>query len=232
MKKKRIAFVPADDRNWELYGKKLLNSLRKFHSEEQLPLVRIDKPADDPMWFYRAKPIIAKELLEQYEIVIGMDADQIVTGDLSDLWRESEGNFDVGTVLNDPTYPIQIWDIQPYFNNGLVVMKSKEFVDHWLRLCYTPHFDRAQFREQDMLNILCSDYFNYRVKCFDYSDKIYGEFAKPSWIHAELKDNKIMINNRQLNIIHFGGGAGSPDKGNYRLRFQTSVVKYIDSLVK
>lgn len=236
--KKRVVFVPADNNNLK-FVEQLQNSLRKFHSEEELPLIRFDNPnPQDKSFWYRAKPVIASQLLQEYETVIGLDADQIILGDISHIWGI---DADVGVVLNDFNYPINVWDIgpqfgTPYFNNGLVVMKSKKFVDHWLRLCNSPHFDRYQFREQDFLTLLCSDYFDYRVDCLDLGDKIHGEYAKSLWPQAKLTDGKIYIPHpsgldKQLLVIHFGGGNDS-SKGNYRIRFQPEVVKYIEGLIK
>ena len=229
--KKRVVFVPADSNN-DKFFQQFKNSLRKFHSEEDLPLLRFDNPTSDPYFFYRAKPIIARELIKEYETVIGADADQIVCGDISSIWNESE-YFDIGVVMNDPTYPIKLWDISPpnrYYNNGLVVLRSREFIDHWHRLCFSEHFNHYQFREQDLLNILCSDYHNYKVRWLEEKD-FYGEQAKPYWAKARLIDNKIMIGTAQLKIIHFGGG-NIPNKGNFRIRFQEDVVKKIEELIK
>lgn len=226
LKKKTVAFVPADNTHLEEF-RKFENSLRKFHNEEDLPLLRFNNPSGDPRFWYRAKPVIARTLIQEYECVIGFDADQIVTGDLSHIW---EGDYDVATVLNDPSYPIQLWDIQPYFNNGLVVLKSEAFINHWYRLCLSSHFEKYQFREQDLLNILCSDYHNYKVKCLDLGDKIHGEFAKPLWAKCELIGDKIMVGDKQLCMIHFGGG-NIPNKGNYRIKFQPDVIKRIEQLI-
>lgn len=228
MKKPRVAFCPADQNN-EKFFQQLLSSLRKFHTEEELPLIRYDlKDNNDQHKWYRATPTIARELLKDYEVVIKLDADQIITGSLSDIW---EGDFDVATVLNDPNYPIQTWDIKPYFNLGLVVIKNPEFIEHWGRLCYSDHFLKYQFREQDLYNILCSDYHDYKVKCLD-GESIYGESAKPLWATAQLVGGKLMAGGKQINIIHFGGGSGDASKGNLKIRFQEDVVKWLDQLIK
>lgn len=230
-KKKRILFAPADDKNWELFGKQFINSLRKFHDEGNLPFLRVDNTTNDPHFFYRAKPIIARELMKEYETVIGADIDQVICGDISFIWNENE-YFDVGVVMNDPSYPINLWDISPdgrYYNNGLVVMQSPEFVDHWHRLCFSPHFERYQFREQDLLNILCSDYHNYKVKWLEEKD-FYGEQAKPFWAKAKMVEDKIMIGDAELKVIHFGGG-NIPNKGNFKIKFQPEVVKRIEELI-
>lgn len=229
--KKRIIFVPADNNHLEEF-KKFEISLRKFHSEKDLPLLRFDNPTQNPSFWYRAKPILARELLKEYETVIGADSDQIVCGDISSIWNETD-YFDVGVVMNDPTYPIGLWDISPgsrYYNNGLVVLRSREFVDHWYRLCHSPHFLNYQFREQDLLNILCSDYHNYKVKWLEEKD-FYGEQAKPFWAKAKLEGDKIMVEGHEIKVIHFGGG-NIPNKGNYRIKFQPGVVERIEWLIK
>ncbi len=233
---KTIIAIPCDssERN-QMFLKQLLKSLEHFHPnspEKQFDIRIFDNPGDKDFW-YRSAPIMAKQLFEEgYERVIKMDADQVILGSLDDILNDTE-EYDVGVVLNDPSYPIQVWDITHprYFNNGLVVLRSKEFVDHWYKLCFSPHFQNYQYREQDLLTLLCSDYFNYKVKMLDNPKKVYGELAKPSWTQAVLKDDKVMIGNTEICVIHFGGG-NSPDKGNYRIRFMPEVVSYIDKLIK
>lgn len=225
---KRIMFVPADEGHIGQYNQ-FVNSVRKFHSEEELPILRVDTNGDPHFW-YRAKPIIASDLIKEYETVIGADADQICLAPLTEIW---EGEFDAGLVLNDQAYPIGVWDITHpnYFNNGLVVLKSKEFIDHWLRLCLSDHFLKYQFREQDILNILASNYFNYKIKRLE-GQKLYGEVAKPKWSQFDLIDGKVMLNGQQLCMIHFGGGQDDPSKGNYRIRFKPEVVEFIEKQIK
>lgn len=237
MKNKVIAVSIADANNLK-YFEKLKNSLRKFHTEEELPLALIGpeqlKGNPDPHFFYRATPILGKQFFDLgYDTVIKLDCDQIITSDLNYILKDIE-EYDIGTVLND--LPLRVWDIQTYYNCGLVVMKSKEFVNHWLSLCYSQHFDHYQFREQDILSILTSDYFKYKVKCYDLGDRWNGLVAKSLWIKSYMEDNKIMIDTpqgkKQLSIIHFAGGNSDPSKGNYGIKFQPDVVKFIDSLVK
>ena len=107
---KKVAFCPADNNHLEEF-KKLETSLRKFHTPEELPLLRFDNTTSDPHFFYRATPILARELLKEYDLVIKLDSDQIICGELSYLWQEDD--FDVGVVMNDPSYPIPLWDITP-----------------------------------------------------------------------------------------------------------------------
>ncbi len=235
---KTIIAIPCDqsERN-QMFLKQLLKSLEHFHPnspKKEFDIRVFDNPnPNDKNFWYRSAPIVATQLLEEgYERIIKMDVDQIITGSLEDILNDTD-EYDVGVVLNDPSWPIQVWDISHpnYVNNGFVVLKSKEFVDHWLKLCLSSHFQNYQYREQDFLTLLCSDYFNYKVKCLDTNKKVYGEVIKPQWTQTEVKDNKIMLGNTQICVIHFGGG-NAPDKGNYRIRFPESVSQYIDKLIK
>jgi hypothetical protein len=225
---KRIYYTIATAK-YENDFQQLLKSFTKYHPNDQLVRFAEESVPNVPAFFYRATPYFAKKLFDEgYTEICHLDADQIILGNLDEIW---EGDYDVATVLNDPSYPIKVWDCQQYFNNGLNVFKSPDFINHWNRLCYTPHFNNYQFREQDLLTILASDYFNYKVKVLDF-DKIYGEFAKPVWKDAKVEGDKIMIADKQLMVIHFGGGAGNPSKGNFRIRFQPEVSKFIEGILK
>lgn len=271
---KQIAFIPADD-NTLKYAEMCINSLRKFHSEEELPVVVIkgddlkQRLVKDPMFFYRAASVLGKEFMEKgWDLVIKLDADMLITGDLSELWN-TEDNWDIAVVQNSNPKNLQehqdatgqiltVLDIHPlhYVNAGLVAMRSKEFVNHWYDLCYSYHFDTYQFKEQDLLNILVH-YGNYKTKFLDASNKWYGLILKGYEIAVEVEDvlqdglgsspfpqsrtNQRLIlkkngtwpqeEDKQIIVWHAAGG-NTPNKMNYRTKFQPSVVKYLDQLIK
>ena len=175
--KKIVAFTIADNNNLKYY-EMMKNSLRKFHSEEELPLILFGGNdialTQDREIFYRATPVFLNSLIDEYETIVKLDCDQIITGNIAHTW---EGEFDVAVVHNSnprerAVIEVKVWDIPPeaYLNNGLVVVKSAEFVRHWYKLCYSAHFPQYQMREQDLLNILVY-YGNYRVKFLDLNDK-------------------------------------------------------------
>jgi hypothetical protein len=260
-KKPRVAFTIADEKNYWMV-EKLTNSLRKFHTEEELPLIVIsgedlkNRLEDDPNFFYRATPVVGKELLQEYEMVLKLDVDQTITGDLDFLIKST--GWDVGTVINFNPRDMQIygavtvWDIgiNDYFNCGLVAMRSEAFVDEWLRLCMSGHFNNYQMREQDLLNIVCH-YFNFKVKCFDVYDSIHqynawhGLISKGHWQEMEMMEDKDAKNGKRLvlkptkdgynprlaeiKVLHWGGG-NDEQKLHYRTRFSDEVVAYLDWL--
>jgi len=245
---KKIAFCIADDNNLK-YAEMMEKSLRKFHSKEELPLLVVSgadlqkRLVNNPMFYYRATPIIASELTSDNDVIIKIDADSIITGDISDAWKEKS---DVSVVLNSNpkeylAYPYTIWDIAPfeYFNCGFVVMKNKRFVDYWKLLCFSSHFNNYQMREQDLLNIMCH-YGDYRIEILDAGDSLWGLSSKGYWQYIEVDNNKLVLNpiegyppvQKTIKVIHWGGGNTDPQKMNYRIRFSEPVCKYLDKLIK
>lgn len=253
MKKPVFVFTIADDNNLKL-AKNLENSFKKFHPDVPFHVVQGDELKEyleDPNFFYRATPIVAEKYIQDYELVLKIDADSIITGDLTYVFETKD--YDVGTVINwnrvDPKLYglVQGWGIAPpeYMNCGFVAMRSEQFIKHWKNICFSPQFERLQYREQDLLNILIY-YGNYNVRCFDHGDgpanmhAWWGLIAKGEWIRAELRGDEIIIpkgednfpnRDMELKVIHFAGG-NSGVKGNYKTMFSDEVVERLDYLVK
>jgi len=273
-KKPVLIFTCADKNNFQ-YTILMVNSLTKFHkpgdvdivvftdedSKEQLAKlpkgveVRDLKPYYEryghPGFYYRQKPTIAEEYIRDYELVLGLDSDQIITGSLDYILNTKD--YDIGTVMNwnrtdVQTYgPVQGWGIGPveYFNCGLVAMRSEKFVHHWNVLCDTPQYERLQYREQDLLNILCY-YGNYDVRCFDHGDGIanynawHGLVAKGELLTAIVKDGEIIvpkgegehpfpIRDMTVKVIHAAGG-NIANKMNYHTWTNDEVAQRLDIL--
>lgn len=275
MKKPVIIFSCADQNNFP-YAVKMFRSLTKFHDPKEVDMVLytnekrpelikalpkgirvedLSKHLEDPYFFYRQKPIIAEPLMDEYDLVLGMDSDQIITGSLDYIFKTAD--YDIGTVLNYNRVDPQMYGFveisrvgigpMDYFNCGFVAMRSKDFVHRWKVACYSPQFDRMQYREQDILNILC--YFgNYNVRCFDHTDGVakyhawHGLIVKGELTRAVLKGEEIIIPQGEgdtpfppvdmtVKVIHTGGG-NQPNKLNYQTWFtDENIVKRIDYLV-
>jgi hypothetical protein len=269
MEKQPVLIFTVADKNNLQYARQMLNSLRKFHPDVPVVLVtdETDKQKlpknvtiedltpylkDDPAFFYRQKPIIAEKYMDEYELVLGLDADQIITGNLDYIFNTKD--YDIGTVINwnraDPQVYglVQFQGITPveYFNCGLVAMRSKKFVHDWKTLCFTPQFDRLQYKEQDILNAMCY-YGNWNVRCFDNTDGVakyyawHGLIAKGELGRAKIEGDNIIIpqglgdtpfppTNITLKVIHAAGG-NQPDKLNFKTRVSEEVSDKLDYLV-
>ena len=242
---KRIFWTIADQKNLE-YFVKLQNSFKKFCPKEELRLFDdlAIQQTKDPLIFYRATPYFTKRLMQEgYNEICKLDSDQIITGNLDHVW---EGDFDIGVVQNSnpremATYSISVWDIPPldYVNCGFVVMKNKAFVEHWWRLCDSSHFNNYQMREQDLLNIMVF-YGDYKVKFLDKSNKWHGLVWKGYEPTVQLKEGKLILSKndewpkdeeKELVCWHVAGG-NTPNKMNYRIKFQPDVAQYLEKLTK
>jgi hypothetical protein len=248
---KTCFFSLATDETNMGYYKMMRNSLKKFHPDIPHLLYdkeKIKKYLDDPMWMYRSSPSILYELRNDYDLIIQINADQIVTGPLDEILK---GDYELGVVYNynrvDPTMygAVSVLDIpnQYYYNLGTVAVHSKALIEHWYRLCYTYHFMNYRYREQDLVNIMAY-YGNYKVKCFDEVDpktkdsSYYGLKSKGEWHKAIMRDDKLILpraedgypeRDKILRILHWAGGDAAL-KMNYRTYFSQPCIIYLDWL--
>lgn len=245
--------VMYDDRDPQL-SKNFINSIRKFHDEKELPIKevkRTDKQewVDDPHFYFRAKGLIAKEFINDYELVIVADSDQICLGSLDYVLNSS--GWDVGTVLNwnrtDPNIYglVSVFNIDPrkYFNAGLIAFRNNDVVDHLVHMCNSPYFHSLQYREQDILNIILH-FGMYKVNCFDTEDTLsgynawHGLIAKGEGLRMKKINNDVVllpdeggypIKPTFIKMFHWAGG--SHENKNHRLSFNEEMIEYIDYLI-
>ncbi len=251
MKKKAVIFTVADEAN-KPFADQLEKSLRKFHSEEEVDFICYSaEDVGDKVNYYRQKPMFARFLIKTYDLVIGMDADQIITGKLDYILNEK---YEVGVVMNfNPTDfkkygPICVFDIPPqdYMNAGLVAMRSERFIINWWRLCTSAHFKNLQYKEQDLLNIMVQ-YGDFQVECFDFPNKAknysawHGLVSKGEYAKMVMKDGKLILpkgengypeEDKEIKALHSAGGAGEKKiNESYRLYFNEEVISYLDGLI-
>lgn len=247
---KIIAFTIADDKN-KVHADKMIASLHKFHPDIEVKVYGA-KEVGEQKNYYRTTPMFAKDLIKDYDLVLKLDADMLITGNLDYLFEEK---YDVGTVLNynrvdQKTYgDITVFDVPPqmYVNAGLVAMTSKKFIDHWWYLCNSYHFDNLRYREQDLLNILVH-YGDYQVECFDFPNRVknysawHGLIAKGEYNKMIMRDGKLILPknkdrypeaDKEIKVLHSAGGGNEPKIGDaYRTLFSEEVITYIDGLIK
>lgn len=253
MKKPVLFFTIADDNNLK-YAKSLENSFKKFHKDIPFYIVQGEElkryTTDDPAFFYRSTPVLAERFIKEYDLVVKIDADSVVLGDLSYIWETKD--YDIGGVLNynlpdAQTYGlVQQQGILPieYVNCGLVAMRSEQFIHEWSVWCFTPQFERYQYREQDGLNIKIY-HGNWNCRIFDHGDGpanmygFWGLFGKTFWNKAELRGNKIIVPkveggipqfDTEIKIAHMAGGAGTK-KDAWGLYFNEKIMKRISFLI-
>ena len=234
--------ITSQDEVNQRYTRMMSASLKKFHPD----IPHIIKPFMPDLNF-RIYAFYGRELAKEYDLVINIDNDSIVTGSLNDILNDD--SYDIGAVLNnnlvDPQ--LQMWDTPAplYINAGLVAIRGKRLWDWWFALSNSYHAASYRFREQDMLNIIFS-YGDCRTKIFDQSDSWYGLISKGRWNKIVLKDDKLFMpkkvieeynstgysftdKDKEIKLIHWAGG--QVPKMNYWPLFEKSVAERIELLV-
>ena len=234
MKKKVCFFTVASEGENMRYAKMMANSLKKFHKD----IPHIIKPFDN-LHNFRIYALHGKELAKEYELVINIDNDSIVTGSLDHIINDD--SYELGCVLNnnliDPR--LKMWDTPDsfYLNAGFVAIRGQRPWEWWHKLNYSPHWQFYRFREQDMLNIMFH-YGDLKTKIFDMSNMWHGLVHKGQWHKFILKDKQVILpkekgvcdEDKIIKIIHWAGG--QVPKMNYWVSFTKEVAEHLDYLVK
>lgn len=272
-KKPAVFFAACDQENFP-YAVMFWRSLTKFHKPSEIDMILYtteSRPEElkklpkgikiiditeklelDPMFWYRQKSVLSEPLLKDYELAVGFDCDQLVLGSLDYILKTKD--YDVATVLNynkpdaEAYGVIGAQGIHPaeYFNCGLVAIRSEKFAHHWTVCNFSEQFNRLQYKEQDIYNILCY-YGNYNVRCLDHGDGVagmqawWGLFSKTYWFDAILKDGEVIVPkvegdplrtvDTQLTVIHWAGGKDGK-KLEWHTRFNDEVSAFMDTLVQ
>jgi len=187
-----------------------------------------------------SKPLLGKKLFKDYDRIILMDADQLVTGPLTELidsqWELAgvRSNDDQGRsrplgAFCTPKIP---WE--RYLNCGLCGVGKPSAWDKWdyLNRNHNPHMEDA---EQGTWNELFYS-GEYQTKLLDPVDQniIYGVAANSAhWNSLYIEDNKIMLNltgtPKWVKVLHRAGvgGIGAPYNKFEDSRFHPDVAAYL-----
>lgn len=243
--------VALDEQNQE-YADKMIRSF-KYYNDYPLKTFTIEDFTDllghKPEYndFYRLTPMFARSLIDEYELVVRLDADQVILGKL-DYIVDHRKDYDLGTVLNinriDPLryempkgYGIEA---NEYYNMGLLAFTNKKLLEHLWKLCHSKYYYRLRFREQDIMNIL-AHYGDYKVRCFDhydYKNKYYawhGLVAKGEGSKMILDGDTVILpkgkdnypdHDLVIKAYHWAGGDGEV-KWNLHNHFNEELAKHI-----
>jgi len=132
---------------------------------------------------------------ENYELVINLDSDVVVTGRLDEMLV---GDYDIGATQSASL---------DYYNSGVWSSTSKEFVRTNLKLNLDSHFC-----ENWAFVHLVRYYKGAKaiVKVFDdVNEKVwYNERSRQWWNRLTVKDEKLYTPDREVKILHWAGGMG------------------------
>lgn len=233
-----VFYTYVSDNYYEAVGTpKLVNSFKKFHPDIRFHVFR--QAEVDAVWrknpgltWDTAKAAFARELYNDYKLVVQMDSDQMVTGELTEIIK---GDYDLGSVMNNNEYDPKAtlsWFVpwQNYVNAGLIACTKKEFWDVYAAVCRV-YGEMTGFKEQDVLNtLLWSGAYKYRV--FDALDQTthYGTSSRGQWTKMHMEGDKIMLHDKQVKVIHQAGGHSLPKMSLNDGDFAPDVLKRLREL--
>lgn len=200
-----------------------------------------------------SKAAFALQLYEEYEIVVNIDADHIITARLDEILI---GDYDVGVAAAFSNFRNGACSIksmvveangrvnshrehafcppQSYIEAGLIAGR-KYFWDimQWNSLI---HAHEMVHKEQDVLNIIIK-FIPFNVKILDgHTDPNhpahkmwYGTAIMGREMGAILQDDKILLNNKPIKTIHFSKLRYPKD--HPRSLFSASVCDFIYSKI-
>lgn len=224
-----IFYSIVSDNYYETVGiKGLLNSFKKFHPDIPFKVFRqaeIDRVWSENSWINwdLAKATFGKKIANDYKLVVCMDADQLITGKLTELF---EANVDLISVMNNNSFDLKAirpnvpW--QCYVNAGLIGSTKKDFWSIWETECKRYGLT-VGFREQDVLNdLFWNGKYSYRILDALDQNVYYGTSSRGSWDKMTMEGDKVMLNGKQVKILHEAGGHSLPkmDFENWSLNYE------------
>jgi hypothetical protein len=234
----------CEDRYFEAVGgKKLTNSFKYFHPDIELHFHGDAEIAEFQkvypwMGWASMDPILMGRFAKDYDLIVHLDADTIVTGKLDEILIADydlagvRNNNDEGTASATRcifgTHIAGIDARWQYLNAGLVAVHNNDFWSEFLDgVLHMPQ--HSGFGEQDVWNnIFWSG--RYKTKILDPRDKplYYGVSAQLSppgqpmqysWSKMYMKDGKLWLYEKEVKIIHHANGFGLP-----KLQYQDWVI--------
>lgn len=172
---------------------------------------------------------LGRLLSEEYEHVIQIDSDSIVTGPLNELL---EGDYDIAAPLNnspaDPVLTVEGIPQHLYVNAGLISVKNATIWQEWHNMVSVAN--RYKYIEQDTLNILLHT-SGYKVRRMELDTNCYyGTASRGIWKLFRMEEKRLLYNNYLVKIIHWANGEAP--KLTYKTDgFDPQVVEYLDYLV-
>jgi hypothetical protein len=225
--------IVSDDYYFPVGTHVLVNSFKKYHPDIDLVVFRQDK-IDQQFYlkginFYMAKPTFAKLLTKDYERVVNIDADTIITGRLTEVL---DTEWDIGGVWNYNLYEnasLENVSERQYIQAGLVGSSVPEFWDVWEAANKKAMEYKRQ--ENDVLNLIW------------YNDKKLKKYNKVIWDKVKnylgckslgledqfyIDNDKLMCMGEQVKAYHWAKGGGALPKMQFeRLPFKEEVVTWL-----
>lgn len=218
---KKVCFTAVEDRLYYPEGTHIfINSFKRFHPDIDLVIFRqdvVDKLFEEKgINWYQAKPYFAELLMHDYDLVVNMDADHVVTGRMTEIFDNVD--FDVAMPWNFNDYENAEFDNiteEMYLQAGTVASIKKEFWLKWQEM-NKKAMDYLR-KENDIVNLLIyNEMPELKLKIVDKDKDYYGCKSLGREPTFFIKDNKLMCRDPKTNVseqvlaYHFARGGQFP----------------------
>ena len=236
MRQPAVCFTIVDDRYYFPVGThKFINSFKKFHPDIPLVIFRqdmIDKVfAEKKINFYMAKPTFAKLLMDDYELVVNLDADTIVTGRMTKVFDEE---YDIGAAWNFNDFEntsVENVTEEMFVQAGLVGSRNPYFWDIWEE--QNKKAMDYKCKENDILNLVWynhPDFKDSKKVIYDKEQDYYGCKSLGREAEFQVYSNKLWCRGEQVLAYHHAHGAIFPKLIFDKMDFQPEVARWLESL--
>ena len=234
-------------------AERMMRSCKYFHPD--IPIEFMDRStlekfkSDNNISQHTLSSSIGLRLLDKYDRVIHIDADSIVTAPQTEAL---ELDYDFAAVKNnnhfgkagfcggfDRTNLItgEFISKDEYLNTGFHAATSAEFLGDWER--YGLEYAGKQLLlDQDVMNdVFYSGKYNCVVLDPPEAPYYYGVANTwgisnhyESWRLITIQDDKLMLNGKQVKVLHAAGGPETFDKFKFDLMFRYSVERWLKDI--
>lgn len=224
--------IVSDDYYFPVGTHILVNSFKKFHPDIDLIVFR-ENDIEETFYlhkinFYMAKPTFAKKLLKDYDRIINIDADTIITGRLTEVL---DTGWEIGGAWNYNLYEnasLENIKEKQYVQAGMVGSTVAEFWDIWEGA--NKEAMKYPRQENDILNLI---WYNdkrlkdYRKLIWDKDKNYLGCKSLGLEDQFYIEDNKLMCMGEQVKAYHWAKGGVMPKMQFEKLPFKEEVVGWL-----
>ena len=175
--------------------------------------------------WYNATPYFAQLLFEDYDLVVKMDVDHVVTGRMMEIFDNV--NYDVAGPWNYNDYEnstVENITAEMYIQGGLIASTKKEFWLKWQEM----NRDARKYkgRENDVLNLVI-----YKaIKIVDREKDYYGCKSLNRESEFYIENDKLMCRGEQVLAYHNAKGGVYPKLDFENMPFTPEVKEWLKQI--